>query len=147
MSLANNRSKRFGQETSLSTYVWKQDHVIPECIDLSILFFFWNESLQKFYWLRPAEYDAVCYCLSCCRWLTVRLEICGSLILLFASLVMVYYHEQFQGHGEKVGLILTYSLSVTMMLNSIINSQMEISLVSVERLLEYISLPSEVFLR
>ncbi|XP_022670319.1 canalicular multispecific organic anion transporter 1-like isoform X2 [Varroa destructor] len=79
------------------------------------------------------------------RWLTVRLEICGSLILLFASLVMVYYHEQFQGHGEKVGLILTYSLSVTMMLNSIIrtNSQMEISLVSVERLLEYINLPSE----
>lgn len=62
---------------------------------------------------------------------------------------MVYYHEQFQGHGEKVGLILTYSLSVTMMLNSIIrtNSQMEISLVSVERLLEYINLPSEVFLR
>lgn len=81
-----------------------------------------------------------------CRWLGIRLEVCGSLIVLFTSLIMVYYREQMQGRSGNVGMILTYSLMITMMLNGIVrsNSQIESCLVSVERLVEYIQLPSEV---
>ncbi|OQR74348.1 multidrug resistance-associated protein 1-like [Tropilaelaps mercedesae] len=79
------------------------------------------------------------------RWLGIRLEVCGSLVVLFTSLVMVYYRNEMQGHSGNVGMILTYSLMITMMLNGIVrsNSHIESCLVSVERIVEYINLPSE----
>ncbi|XP_022670317.1 multidrug resistance-associated protein 1-like isoform X4 [Varroa destructor] len=78
------------------------------------------------------------------RWLSVRMEVCGSLVVLFACLVMVYYGEKILS-AENVGMIFSFAMRVTATLNGIVrsNSQIETAFVSVERLIEYMNLPSE----
>lgn len=73
------------------------------------------------------------------------MEICGSLVVLFACLVMVYYGEKILS-AENVGMIFSFAMRVTATLNGIVrsNSQIETAFVSVERLIEYMNLPSEV---
>ncbi|XP_022694083.1 multidrug resistance-associated protein 1-like isoform X2 [Varroa jacobsoni] len=71
------------------------------------------------------------------RWLAIRLEFCGNLIVLTAALFTVYYRSYMD--GGKVGLMLSYALSVTATLNWMVrmSSEVETSIVSVERIVEY----------
>ncbi|CAG8548825.1 3767_t:CDS:10, partial [Scutellospora calospora] len=91
---------------------------------------------------QKAYYPSVC----CNRWLAVRLEFLGSLIIFSASLLAVISSVIFNNIDDGlVGLSLTYALSVTQALNWAVRQSCEIetNIVSVERVKEYIDLPSE----
>ncbi|KAF5303469.1 hypothetical protein FQA39_LY09932 [Lamprigera yunnana] len=70
------------------------------------------------------------------RWLSVRLEMVGNLIILFASLFAVLDKNQNAG---LIGLSITYALQITQCLNSLVvmTSDIETNIVSVERIKEY----------
>ncbi|TPX65411.1 hypothetical protein SpCBS45565_g05227 [Spizellomyces sp. 'palustris'] len=80
------------------------------------------------------------------RWLAVRLEFIGSLIV-FGSALFSVLTIMIQGHisASIVGLMITYSLNVTQTLNWMVRQSCEIetNIVSVERMKEYIELPQE----
>ena len=87
--------------------------------------------------------------ISCNRWLAVRLEFLGSIIILaaalFAVLGVVYGSSSID--AGLVGLSVSYALNVTQALNWVIRSYCEIetNVVSVERIKEYIDLPTEKY--
>ncbi|KAG2178766.1 hypothetical protein INT43_001612 [Umbelopsis isabellina] len=84
--------------------------------------------------------------ISCNRWLAVRLEFLGSIIIfgaaIFAVIEVVYGGSLDAG---LVGLSVSYALGTTQALNWVIRSfcEIETNIVSVERVKEYIDLPSE----
>lgn len=78
------------------------------------------------------------------RWLSIRLEMLGTLIILFASLFSILGRDSLD--PGLVGLSLTYSMQITQSLNLLIRqtSQIENNMVSVERIKEYqTGLPQE----
>jgi ABC-type multidrug transport system fused ATPase/permease subunit len=87
---------------------------------------------------------------TCNRWLAVRLEFLGSIIIfgscIFAVLGVLYGPKSYIDPG-LVGLSVSYALSVTQALNWVIRSycDIETNVVSVERVKEYIDLPSEKY--
>ena len=80
------------------------------------------------------------------RWLAVRLEFIGAFIV-FGSALFTVITIQINGtiSASLVGLMLTYSLSVTQTLNWMVRQSCEIetNIVSVERIQEYIHLKQE----
>ncbi|KAH8293076.1 hypothetical protein KR044_000492 [Drosophila immigrans] len=70
------------------------------------------------------------------RWLAIRLEMVGNLIILFASLFAVLGGQSNPG---LVGLSVSYALQVTQTLNWLVrmSSDIETNIVSVERIKEY----------
>lgn len=79
------------------------------------------------------------------RWLAIRLEFFGSTIIFLASslsiLAVAYGHLS----SGLVGLTMSYALQTTQSLGAIVRMtvEVEISTVSVERILEYCKLPTE----
>ena len=80
------------------------------------------------------------------RWLAIRLEFIGALIV-FGSALFSVFTIWFNGSipASIIGLMLTYSLSVTQTLNWLVRQSCEIetNIVSVERIKEYADLPRE----
>ncbi|XP_055859162.1 ATP-binding cassette sub-family C member 3-like [Episyrphus balteatus] len=70
------------------------------------------------------------------RWLSVRLETIGNLVILLASLLAVLGDQK---NAALVGLSVTYSLQITQTLNMLVrvSSDIETNIVSVERIKEY----------
>ncbi|GAB1197901.1 hypothetical protein APSETT444_007206 [Aspergillus pseudonomiae] len=80
------------------------------------------------------------------RWLAVRLEFIGSIIILASAGLSVIAVATGSGISPgKVGLAMSYALQITQSLNWIVRQTVEVetNIVSVERVLEYASLPSE----
>ena len=78
------------------------------------------------------------------RWLSIRLEMLGNLIILFAALFAVLGRDSLD--PGIVGLSLSYAMQITGTLNMMIRttSMIENNMVSVERIKEYQSgLPQE----
>lgn len=77
------------------------------------------------------------------RWLAVRLEFIGSVIVLIAALLAVT--ELGSSNPALAGLSISYALSVTQMLNMVVRGSVDLenNLVSAERIIEYTKLPSE----
>lgn len=73
------------------------------------------------------------------RWLAFRLKLIGNLIVLFAAVFAVHSRDAFRDSPGFVGLIMTYSLSLTQILNWLVrqSSDLEANAVSVERIEEY----------
>ena len=71
------------------------------------------------------------------RWLSVRLEIIGNLVLMFAALLAVLSRGAI--NPGNVGLYLSYALNVTGVLNMLVrqSSEVETNMVAVERIREY----------
>ena len=71
------------------------------------------------------------------RWLSVRLEIIGNLVLMFAALLAVLSRGAI--NPGNVGLSLSYALNVTGVLNMLVrqSSEVETNMVAVERIREY----------
>uniref|UniRef100_A0A7E4ZTZ1 Multidrug resistance-associated protein 1 n=1 Tax=Panagrellus redivivus TaxID=6233 RepID=A0A7E4ZTZ1_PANRE len=80
------------------------------------------------------------------RWLAVRLELIGNLVVFFAAIfaVLSNYWGWISSAG-LVGLSVSYALNVTEVLNFAVRqvSEIETNIVSVERLKEYTEIPSE----
>jgi len=71
------------------------------------------------------------------RWLSVRLEIIGNIVLMFAALFAVLSKGSI--NPGSVGLSLSYALNVTGQLNMLVrqSSEVETNMVAVERISEY----------
>ncbi|XP_055548416.1 multidrug resistance-associated protein 1-like [Wyeomyia smithii] len=77
------------------------------------------------------------------RWLSVRLEIVGSLVVLFAALFAVLARETIG--PATVGLSISYALQISATLSFMVRmtAEVETNIVAVERLEEYTQLPRE----
>ncbi|XP_077634923.1 ATP-binding cassette sub-family C member 2 isoform X2 [Crocuta crocuta] len=77
------------------------------------------------------------------RWLAIRLELVGNLIVFFASLMMVIYRATLS--GDTVGFVLSNALNITQTLNWLVRmtSEIETNIVAVERINEYIKVENE----
>ncbi|CAO3629947.1 unnamed protein product [Cunninghamella echinulata] len=108
---------------------------------------------------------------SCNRWLTLRLELLGSLVIFSAAILSVfnvlyksYEANQYNDDGllfvatvikgtsngidpGLVGLTLTYALGISTILTRVIQSycQIDTDIISVERIKEYSELPTEKY--
>ena len=96
---------------------------------------------------RRVDYNQLCYypTFVSSRWLTVRLETTGNLIILFASLFAVLSKEYGTIDAGDVGLSLSYALNVTGSMNMLVRmtSEVETNMVSAERIFEYQETPQE----
>jgi ABC-type multidrug transport system fused ATPase/permease subunit len=80
------------------------------------------------------------------RWLAVRLEFLGAIVILAAAGFSIISVASGSGLTEgMVGLAMSYALQITTSLNWIVRQTVEVetNIVSVERVLEYARLPSE----
>lgn len=80
------------------------------------------------------------------RWLAVRLELLGSCLMFSTALVSVYALKVSNNiDSGLVGILMTYTISVTGSLNWLVRSASEVeqNIVSVERILNYSELPGE----
>ncbi|GFR84872.1 multidrug resistance-associated protein 1 [Elysia marginata] len=77
------------------------------------------------------------------RWLAIRLEIVGNLIIFFASLFAVMGRDELS--PGIVGLSITYAMNVTQTLNWMVRMtcELETNIVAVERIKEYTETPTE----
>lgn len=97
-------------------------------------------------WRVDANLRAYYPSISANRWLAVRLEFLGSVIILAAAgfaIISVSSHSGLS--AGMVGLAMSYALQITQSLNWIVRQTVEVetNIVSVERVLEYAALPSE----
>ncbi|XP_060027480.1 ATP-binding cassette sub-family C member 2 isoform X2 [Erinaceus europaeus] len=77
------------------------------------------------------------------RWLAIRLELVGNLIVFLSSLMMVIYKGSIP--GDIVGFVLSNALNITQTLNWLVRmtSEVETNIVAVERIIEYIKVENE----
>ena len=97
-------------------------------------------------WRVDANLRAYFPSISANRWLAVRLELIGS-VIIFASAGFAIISVS-SGSGLSAGLVgltMSYALNITQSLNWIVRQTVEVetNIVSVERVLEYARLPSE----
>lgn len=97
-------------------------------------------------WRVDANLAAYFPSISANRWLAVRLEFLGSVIIFAAAgfaIISVASHSGLS--AGLVGLSMSYALNITASLNWIVRQTVEVetNIVSVERVLEYSRLPSE----
>lgn len=97
-------------------------------------------------WRVDANLKAFFPSISANRWLAVRLEFIGGVVILAAagfSIISVTNHSGLS--AGMVGLAMSYALQITSSLNWIVRQTVEVetNIVSVERVLEYARLPSE----
>uniref|UniRef100_H0WIX5 ATP binding cassette subfamily C member 2 n=1 Tax=Otolemur garnettii TaxID=30611 RepID=H0WIX5_OTOGA len=77
------------------------------------------------------------------RWLAVRLELVGNLIVFCSALMIVIYRHTLS--GDIVGFVLSNALNITQTLNWLVRmtSEVETNIVAVERINEYIKVENE----
>lgn len=97
-------------------------------------------------WRVDANLRAYFPSISANRWLAVRLEFIGAVVILAAAgfaIIAVTGNKPIQ--SGIVGLAMSYALQITTSLNWIVRQTVEVetNIVSVERVLEYAALPSE----
>ncbi|XP_050673788.1 multidrug resistance-associated protein 1 isoform X2 [Leptidea sinapis] len=88
---------------------------------------------------RGVDHNQLCYYPSCIanRWLAIRLEMVGNLIIFFAALFAVLARDTI--NPGLVGLSVSYALQITQTLNWLVRmtSEVETNIVAVERIKEY----------
>nr|UEO57355.1 ABCC1 [Conogethes punctiferalis] len=88
---------------------------------------------------RGVDHNQSCYYPSCIanRWLAVRLEMIGNLIIFFSALFAVLGRDTV--NPGLVGLSVSYALQITQTLNWLVRmtSEVETNIVAVERIKEY----------
>ncbi|KIV91179.1 hypothetical protein, variant [Exophiala mesophila] len=97
-------------------------------------------------WRMDANLRAYFPSVSANRWLAVRLEFLGSVIIFAAATFAIISVTTGSGlSAGMVGLAMSYALQITQSLNWIVRQTVEVetNIVSVERVLEYANLPSE----
>ncbi|XP_034367767.1 ATP-binding cassette sub-family C member 2 [Arvicanthis niloticus] len=77
------------------------------------------------------------------RWLAIRLELVGNLIIFCSALLLVIYKNSLT--GDTVGFVLSNALNITQTLNWLVRmtSEAETNIVAVERINEYINVDNE----
>ena len=85
-----------------------------------------------------------------CRWLAIRLEFIGNLIIFFAALFATIQRNHADEFNLRIspgliGLSISYALQITQSLNWVVTmtSELETNVVAVERIKEYSEAPTE----
>ncbi|ANZ77064.1 BA75_04186T0 [Komagataella pastoris] len=105
--------------------------------------------LDRFRYMNQSKVDfnisAYHPAISANRWLAVRLEFLGSIIILGASGLAIFTLKTGGITAGMVGLSVSYALQITQSLNWIVRMTVEVetNIVSVERIIEYSTLKSE----
>jgi ABC-type multidrug transport system fused ATPase/permease subunit len=97
-------------------------------------------------WRVDANLRAYFPSISANRWLAVRLEFIGAVVILAAASFSIVSVANHSGLSDgMVGLAMSYALQITTSLNWIVRQTVEVetNIVSVERVLDYARLPSE----
>ncbi|KAM3473295.1 hypothetical protein MY5147_004840 [Beauveria neobassiana] len=97
-------------------------------------------------WRLDANLKAYFPSISANRWLAIRLEVMGAVVILAAAGLAIIAVASGSGLGDgPIGLSLSQALQITTSLNWIVRQTVEVetNIVSVERVLEYAALPSE----
>ncbi|KAG5922873.1 hypothetical protein E4U42_005186 [Claviceps africana] len=97
-------------------------------------------------WRVDANLRAYFPSISANRWLAIRLEFIGGIVILAAAGLAIVSVSNRSGLREgTVGLAMSYALQITTSLNWIVRQTVEVetNIVSIERVLEYARLPSE----
>ena len=97
-------------------------------------------------WRVDANLQAYFPSISANRWLAIRLEFIGSVVILSAASFIIVSVAGGDGPTSgMVGLAMSYALQIVTSLNWIVRQTVEVetNIVSVERVLEYARLPSE----
>ncbi|KAL2753621.1 hypothetical protein ACRALDRAFT_1051871 [Sodiomyces alcalophilus JCM 7366] len=97
-------------------------------------------------WRVDANLKAYFPSISANRWLAIRLEFIGAVVILTAASLSIISVANRSGlRSGFVGLLMSYALQITTSLNWIVRQTVEVetNIVSVERVLEYARLPSE----
>ncbi len=97
-------------------------------------------------WRVDANQRAYFPSISANRWLAIRLEFLGNIVILGAAGFAIVSVATRSGiSAGMVGLAMSYALQITPSLNWIVRQTVEVetNIVSVERVLEYAALPSE----
>uniref|UniRef100_A0A3B4B8H9 Uncharacterized protein n=1 Tax=Periophthalmus magnuspinnatus TaxID=409849 RepID=A0A3B4B8H9_9GOBI len=83
------------------------------------------------------------YNVPCDRWVAIRLEFVGNLVVFFAALFAVISRNSLD--SGMVGLSISYALNVTQTLNWLVRmtSELETNIVAVERVSEYAEIENE----
>ncbi|KAL0267499.1 UNVERIFIED_CONTAM: hypothetical protein PYX00_009752 [Menopon gallinae] len=93
------------------------------------------------------DFNQICYypSLIANRWLAVRLETIGNLIIFFAALFAVKSKSDGSVNSGLVGLSVTYALQITQTLNWLVRmtADVETNIVAVERIKEYAEVEKE----
>ncbi|KAI0313275.1 P-loop containing nucleoside triphosphate hydrolase protein [Amylostereum chailletii] len=96
---------------------------------------------------RRIDRNQICYLPSTSvnRWLALRLEFVGAVIILLASTLSMITLVTSSVDAGLVGLVISYALNTTSSLNWLVRSASEVeqNIVSVERMLNYIELEPE----
>ena len=81
--------------------------------------------------------------LSCNRWLTVRLELLGNLIIVFSSIFAILARDELS--AGVAGLSISYAFNIILSLNWMLLtfSNLEMDAVALERIVEYMDGPEE----
>ncbi|XP_057325982.1 multidrug resistance-associated protein 1 isoform X4 [Microplitis mediator] len=94
---------------------------------------------------RRVDFNQICYYPSIIsnRWLAVRLEMLGNMIIFFAAIFSVLGRDSLS--PGLVGLSISYALQITQTLNWLVRmtSDVETNIVAVERIKEYGETPQE----
>ncbi|KAL3108383.1 hypothetical protein niasHT_015305 [Heterodera trifolii] len=79
------------------------------------------------------------------RWLSIRLELIGNFVILASSSLAVLSRQWGSATAGLIGLSVSRSLDITFMLAYLVRNvnDFELSIVSVERILEYMKCPQE----
>jgi len=77
------------------------------------------------------------------RWLAIRLELLGNIVTLGAAMFTILSPGSI--NPSQVGLVITYSLNITMVLNWLVRmtADVETNIVGVERIMEYSEIDQE----
>lgn len=97
-------------------------------------------------WRIDANLQAYFPSISANRWLAIRLEFIGAVVILSAAgLFVTAVVGGSKITSGRVGLVMSYALQIVTSLNWIVRQTVEVetNIVSVERVLEYARLPSE----
>ncbi|KAJ7623378.1 P-loop containing nucleoside triphosphate hydrolase protein [Roridomyces roridus] len=97
---------------------------------------------------RHVDRNQICYCpsVACNRWLSIRLEIVGSVIIFLVAVLSIFATIGVKGmDAGLVGLVLSYAMNATSALNWVVRaaSDVEQNIVSVERILHQIEVQPE----
>lgn len=114
--------------------------IIPIYLSLIYTFRFQTDSQLRVDFNQKCAYPGIV----AARWLGVRLEMVGGLVIFFAALFAVLGREAGLG-GEAVGLSISYALNMTLILSMLVRftAEVETNIVANERIEEYSNVKTE----
>ncbi|PAV78537.1 hypothetical protein WR25_09567 [Diploscapter pachys] len=85
------------------------------------------------------------YSMQSSRWLAIRLELLGNIVILSAALLAILAKDWDSMSAGVIGLSISYSLNITFMMNMFVRNitEVETNVVCVERIKEYSETPTE----